>query len=127
MRSLFNITVIYVSTFALIFSQAMPAYAGLIGTEQFMAQQLVEKDRETLRKTLERDEARSLLEQYGVSTEYAQERIDAMTDEEVRIFSQKLEELPAAGSFGVVAAVLILVLLFIVLELSGKTDIFKGI
>ena len=71
MRSLFDITVVYIFTLALIFSQAMPAYAGLIGTEQFMTQQHVDQDRETLRKIFDRIEARSLLVQHGVSTEQA--------------------------------------------------------
>ena len=105
----------------------MPAYAGLIGTEQFMSQQLVELDRETIRNVLDRDEARTLLEKHGVTSEQAHERINAMTDEEVRHFAQKFEQLPTGGSFGVVAAVLILVLLFIALELSGKTNVFNGL
>ncbi len=50
-----------------------------------------------------------------------------MTAEEVRILTQRFEELPKAGNVGVVAAVLIIVLLLIALDLSGKTDIFKGI
>lgn len=127
MRNGLNIAVVYISALVLIFSQAMPAYAGLIGTEQFMNQQMVDQDREVLRNVLERSEAQSLLEKHGVTTKQAQVRIDAMTDAEVRILAQRFEELPAAGNFGVVAAVLIVILLFIALELSGKTNIFKGI
>jgi len=109
------------------FSQTMPAYAGLIGTEQLMAQELIEQNRETLRDVFDREEARTLLENHGITSEQAQERIDAMTDEEVRVFAQKFEEMPAGGSIGAIAAVLIIVLLFIALDMSGKTDVFKGI
>ena len=127
MRNTINIVVIYISALTLLFSQTMPAYASLVGTEQFMDQQLVELDRKTLRNVFERDEARTLLEKHGITHEQAQERVNAMTDQEVRVFAQKFEEQPAAGSVGIVAAVLIIVLLFIVLDLSGKTDVFKGI
>ena len=96
----------------------MPVYAGLIETDQFMTQQYVDRDRELLYNKLERHEVRILLEQYGVSTEQAQERIDAMTNEEVRILAQKFEEMPAAGSIGTAAAILILALLVIALALS---------
>ncbi len=127
MPSIYKTTFVYICSLLLVFSQTMPAYAGLIGTEQFMAQQLVDQDRVTLRNVVEREEARNLLGKHGVSTEQAHKRIDAMTADEVRILTQSFNELPKAGNVGVVAAVLILVLLLIALDLSGKTDIFKGI
>ncbi len=127
MRNAINIAVIYVSAIALMFSQTMPAYAGLIGTEQFMAQQLVELDRETILNVLDRDEARTLLEKHGVSKEQAQERIDALTDEEVRVVAQKFEKLPAAGGGGILLGVLVVILVFIILDLAKVTNIFKSI
>ena len=127
MKKRLHFAVIYISVFTLMFSQTMPAYAGLIGTEQLMAQELIEQNRETLRDVFDREEARTLLENHGITSEQAQERIDAMTDEEVRVFAQKFEEMPAGGSIGAIAAVLIIVLLFIALDMSGKTDVFKGI
>lgn len=126
MRNTLNLAVIYISTLTLLFSQSMPAYASLISTEQFMDQQILELDRETLRNVFSRDEARMLLEKHGITHEQAQERVNAMTDQEVRIFAQKFGAQPAGGSVGIVAAVLIIVLLFIALELSGKTDVFNG-
>jgi len=127
MRYSLNIAVIYVSVIALMFSQTMPAYAGLIGTKQFMDQQLVELDRETVRSVLNRDEARTLLEKHGVSKEQAQERIDALTDEEVRVVAQKFEELPAAGGSGILLGILVVVLVFIILDLAKVTNVFKSI
>ena len=118
MRSLFKITVIYISISALFFSQTIPVYAGFIDTDQFMSQHYADQDREFLRKNLERDEARNLLSQYGVSTEQAQERINALTNKEVRMFSQQFKQLPAAGHGGTVAVLLLLLLLLILLGLS---------
>lgn len=127
MRNFFNLTIIYVSVLTLVFSQTMPAYAGLIGTEQFMANQIADQDRQTLHNVLERDDARKLLEKHGVSTEQAQERIDAMTNEEVRIMAQKFNSLPTAGDGGILLAVLVVILVFVILDLAGVTDIFKSI
>jgi len=53
-----------------------------------------------------------------VTTEQAQERIDSLTDEEIRVFAQNFENLPAAGGIGGAAAILILVLLVIILALA---------
>ena len=126
MRRSINIAVIYLSIISLLFSQTTPAHAALISTEQSMIEQRIDVDRKALQDVLNRDVARTLLEDHGITHEQAQERINAMTDQEVQMFSQKFEELSAGGSIGIVAAVLILILLFIALELSGKTDVFNG-
>ena len=117
---------IYILALAFIFSPISPAYAGFIGTEQFAAQQRNDHDRETLQSVFKRAEAKSLLEKYGVTPEQAQERINSLTDDEAKIFAQRFEEL-TVGGVGAVAAILIIVLLFIALDLSGKTDVFKGV
>ena len=121
-----HIAMIYIFSVTLIFSQSFPAYAGLIGTEKFIIQQHNDQDRETLENIFKREEAISLLEKYGVTPEQAQERINSLTEDEARTFVQKFEEMPAGG-VGAIAALLIIVLLFIALDLSGKTDVFKGI
>ena len=118
MRNILNILVVYISVMALVISQTMPAYAGLIETDQFLTEQVANQDRETIYEIINRNEARDLLEQNGVSKEQAQERIAALTDEEVRVLAQKFEELPAAGGIGGGAALLILVLLVIILALA---------
>ena len=118
MCKVLNFVIVYISITTLIFSQTIPAYAGIIGTDQFMAQLYVDQDRELLYNKLDRHEVLKLLKQHGVSTKQAQERIDAMTNEEVRILAQKFEELPAAGSIGTAAAILILALVVIALVLS---------
>ena len=62
----------------------------------------------------------------GVIPEQAQERINSLTNDEAKIFAQRFKELPIGG-IGAVTAILIIVLLFIALDLSGKTDVFKGV
>jgi hypothetical protein len=72
-----------------------------------------------------RDEVRSLLSSNGLTVAEAQERVDSLTDKEVSQMAKKFDELPAAGDAWVVALVIVLVVL--ILELAGITDIFTGI
>ncbi len=127
MKNFFNAAVIYISVLAFTFSQTMPAYAGVVGTGQIMNQQHIELERGVFLDYLYRDEAQMLLEKHGVTFEQAQERVGAMTEQEVQQFVQHFEEQPAAGDVGVIAAVLIIVLLLLALDLSGKTDVFSGV
>lgn len=117
MRNILNFVVVYIAVTALIFGHTMPAYAGLVSTDQILTEHAINQDREMLYEILDRSEAQKFLENHGVSKKQAQERIAALTDEEVREFKQNFEELPAGG-VGSAAAILILVLLAIVLVLG---------
>ena len=71
---------------------------------------------------LERDEVRGQLQAMGVSAELAAERVARMTDAEVRMLNERLDELPAgAGALGVL---LFLFVLFVITDALGVTDIF---
>ncbi len=118
MRNILNIIVVYISVTALVVGHTMPAYAGLVGTDQLLTEQVTIQEREVLYEILNRSAAQKLLEKNGVSKQQAQERIAALTNEEVRLFTQKFEELPAAGGIGGAAAILILVLLAIILAIG---------
>ena len=57
----------------------------------------------------------------GVTLEQAQERIDALTDAEVRDLAAHFDD-KAAG--GVIEVILLAALVVVILELVGVTDIF---
>ena len=116
---------VYVLMLSFTFMQTAPAIAGIVGTDRFLTEQSIQQDRENLRSFMARDEVRSLLQQNGLTIEQAQQRVDALTESEVRQLAQKFEELPAAGDAAVV--ILVIALIVIILELAGITDIFTGI
>ena len=116
---------VYVLMLSFTFVQTAPAIAGIVGTDRSLFEQSIQQDRENLRSLMARDEVRSLLQQNGLSVEQAQQRVNALTDSEVRQLAQRFEELPAAGDAAVV--ILIIALVVIILELAGITDIFTGI
>ena len=116
---------IYLLIVSFTFGQLSPAFAGIVGTDRFLSEHTVEQDRDDLRMLMARDEVRSLLENNGLTVEQAQARINSLTDSEVRQLASKFEELPAAGDAWVIALVIILVV--IILELAGVTDIFTAL
>jgi len=118
-------SLIYLLILSFIFVQISPAVAGIVGTDSFLTEQAVQQDRENLRDLMARDEVRSLLSNNGLTVAEAQERVDSLTDKEVSQMAKKFDELPAAGDAWVVALVIVLVVL--ILELAGITDIFTGI
>ncbi len=116
---------VYVLILSLVFLHVSPAIAGIVGTDSVLAEKTIQQDRENLRTLMSRDEVRTLLENNGLTVEEAQARVDSLTDSEVRLMAKKYDELPAAGDAGIVILVIILVVL--ILELAGITDIFTGI
>ncbi len=116
---------IYLLIVSFTFGQLSPAFAGIVGTDRFLSEQTVEQDRDNLRILMARDEVRSLLENNGLTVEQAQARINSLTDSEVRQLASKFEELPAAGDAWVI--VLVIILVVIILELAGVTDIFTAL
>ena len=116
---------IYLLIISFLFVQVSPAFAGIVGTDSFLSEQSIQQDRENLRNLMSRDEVRSMLEINGLTVDQAQERVDSLTDMEVKQLAKKFEELPAAGDAAVV--ILIIALVVLVLELAGITDIFTGI
>jgi hypothetical protein len=105
------------------------AHGGVIGTQQYLGA----IDREAAREAamdridavLARDEVRGQLERYGVDPAAAQERVAALTDQELQTLANDLDKVPAGGNLLGVVGIVFIVLL--ILELVGVIDIFKKI
>ena len=106
------------------FFQVTPAYAGIVGTDKSFTEHSAQQDREKLRALMARDEVQGLLADNGLTVEQAQQRVDALTDKEAQQLAENFDE-QAAG--GILIALLIIFLVFIILELAGVTDVFTGI
>lgn len=100
---------------ALLFTAIAPAtaFAGMIGTDEAIAQESVDLDREKLERELQRDDVRSELERLGVNPDEAVDRVAAMTNEEIRELTTDLDQHPAGAGVG--ATVLLLVIIIILL------------
>ena len=101
------------------------AYAGVISTEQYLSSLDREATLARIDTVLAREEVRSRLEHYGVDPVAAEERIAALTDQELELLATELESLPAGGDILGVLGIAFIVLL--ILELVGVIDIFSKI
>lgn len=95
-----------------------PARAELVATESVITPAATpERDRARLRVVLDREDVRAQLQAYGVSAEEAAARVDALTDREVALVVNRLDEIPAGGS--VIALLLFPWILIIAAMITG--------
>ena len=84
------------------------AQAGMIGTEQ-VASAASQADRNTVLQFLGRPEVASQLQSLGVDGARAQDRVAAMTDQEVQQLAGKIQNMPVgADDTGTIILVLII-------------------
>jgi hypothetical protein len=101
------------------------AFAGVISTRQYLTSLDRQATLARIDAVLAREEVQSKLEQYGVDPLAAEERIAALTDQELELLATELESLPAGGDLLAVVGIAFVVLL--ILELVGVIDIFNKI
>lgn len=99
------------------------AQAAMVSTEQAIASQASQHDRERLLTLLERSEVRTQLHAWGVSPDTAKARVDALTDEEVADISGKLDNLPAGGG-DIIGAVVFIFVVLLITDILGLTKVF---
>jgi uncharacterized membrane protein (Fun14 family) len=101
------------------------AHAGVISTQEYLAAVDRNAALERIDIVLAREEVRNQLEQLGVDPLAVNERIAALTDQELQLLAVDLEKLPAGGDLLAVVGIAFIVLL--ILELVGVIDIFNKI
>jgi hypothetical protein len=106
-------------------SMQSAAYAGVIGTQEYLTVIDREATIERIDAVLAREEVRTRLEHYGVAPAAIDERIAALTDQELSLLATDLETMPAGGNLVGVIGIAFIVLL--ILELVGVIDIFNKI
>ena len=101
------------------------AQAGVISAEEYMNMTDRRVALDTVTEALLREDVQIALKRHGVDPALAAVRVAALTDQELMLLAENMEELPAGGgllgTLGVVAIVLL------ILELLGVIDIFKKI
>jgi TolA-binding protein len=101
------------------------AQAALIGTQQVANEASVEVQRDELQTLFARDDVVQKLSSLGVDVADAQQRVANLSDTEVAQLHEQINDLPAgAGALGTIALVL---LILILLDVAGVTDIFPKI
>ncbi|AHE99764.1 PA2779 family protein [Thioalkalivibrio paradoxus] len=101
---------------------ATPALSGMLGTDALIATASAEPARAALLQRLDAQEVGAALERLGVDRADAEARIARLTDAEVAELHARLDALPAGA--GALETVLIVLLVFVITDALGITDIF---
>jgi hypothetical protein len=95
-------------------------HAGLISTDEVVAQH-TSAERAKVHDFLARADVVEQLQQEGISTQAAQQRVDALTDNEVRNIAGQIDSLPAGATAGGAAVIgltiLLVALTYVILRL----------
>jgi len=109
----------------LFLTAGLQAQAAIVGTDQLANELTGQQQREELLGLLEREDVTKQLVSLGVNPHQAHDRVANLSDGEVSTLLAQIDELPAGGSaLGTVAMVL---LILILLDVAGVTDIFPGV
>ena len=118
---------IYSMIVALLFvSIQAPAMADMVGTPELTMQAELQMQRDEVRAFIARDDVRSAMLGYGVKAADVDARINDLTGSELLQIQNQLADLPAGGS-GVLGVVLAIILIFVLLDVLGATDVIPRI
>lgn len=96
--------------------------AAMIGADAIVAAQSRQDAESRIQQALARTDVAKTLESLGVPSDQVQERIAALSDEDVSRLSERIERLPAGGDFfGTVGAIFVILL---ITDILGFTKIF---
>jgi len=98
------------------------AQAGIVGTQSALRLEQREARLSRINAALMREDVRREMLDLGVAPSQVQERLAALTDEELQEIQGQLDQLPAGGN--VVAVIGVVFIVLIILELVGVTNIF---
>lgn len=115
--------------FSFLSLMAAPAKAAMVGTPDVLQSQSSELSRQKVKSFLERQEVIQQMHTWGVSPDEAQARVDSMTDAEVALMAEKIDQMPAGGdALGFVLLVGVIAFLTLVItDIMGVTDVFTFI
>lgn len=123
------VTIIVAVTFSFMCIVVAPVQAAMIGTADILPTQNDDAARQKVKLFLERQDVTQHLSKWGVDADEAKIRVDSMTDEEVNLLANKIDEIPAGGGILEIILVIAVVgfIVLIVLDIVGVTDIFTFI
>jgi hypothetical protein len=96
----------------------LPASAGIVTSDQIHAS--AERDR--VRDFMAREDVRAQMQSFGADAATVQERVDALTDEEVQELAGRIDQMPAGG--GIVGVLFAVFIILLVTDILGLTKIF---
>ena len=106
-------------------STALAAPSGMVTTGQLAQETRVDQQRAHVSAFLNRAGVQSLLETRGVDVADAQARIASLTAGELAQLAAQIDTLPAGE--GALETLIFVLVVFMLLDVAGVTDIFPGL
>jgi hypothetical protein len=115
-----------VLVFLLVSTSFQTASAAMIGTQKLLQSQTPQEKRDYLHQLIAREEIREALIAQGIDPLEAQFRIQSLTDEEIQLIADKLDDLKAGGGVFIFSLIIVAVIIATVLifNFSRITDVF---
>ncbi len=110
----------------LAFMPILPAQAAMIGTGEIVNPAQSGLPNERLQQFLDRDATRQQLQDWGVSADWVETRLNSLTDAELARIHGEIDSLDAGGS-SILGVLLIIFIVFVITDVIGATDIFPFI
>ena len=114
--------VVWIKVLVMVFAGwSASSHAAVIGTAEYMeGAQLSSADAAQLRESVQQQ-----LVSLGVTDEHALERVASLSQEQLQLLAEKIDELPAGS--GALSTLGVVFLVLLVLELLGVTNVFTAI
>jgi Family of unknown function (DUF6627) len=102
------------------------ASAAMIGTESLLPAGRQQETREYLNQMTARQEIRHALIAQGIAPQEAELRLDSLTDEEIALLGQKIDDLSAGRGVVIFSLIIaaVIVAAFIIFNYTSVTDVF---
>jgi hypothetical protein len=110
---------------AVVQSAAYAAPAGMVSTQQLVQASAIDQQRTQVSEFMSRSDVQAQLQARGVDVADAQARIAVLTGAELAALAAQIDDLPAGA--GGLETLLFLLVIFMLLDIAGVTDIFPGI
>ncbi len=104
---------------------SLPAWSGIVTTDQLIQEQFETLDRASLLAMLDREDMRQQLVERGVDPDYAKQRVAALSDAQVKDIKDNIDNMPAGS--GAVTILIAVLLVLVILDVVGVTNIFSFI
>ncbi|HEX4975095.1 MAG TPA: PA2779 family protein [Pseudomonadales bacterium] len=101
--------------------------AAVVSTQELIQVEKQNYDRQHIQNVLQREQAIKSMQALGVDPKQVQERVAQMTDEELKNFNAQVEKMQAGADGGIIGLIIFVLLLLILLDLLGATDVFPAI
>lgn len=101
------------------------AFSGMLSTEQLVQKVNRDEQRSAVTAFLSRGDVQAQLEARGVDFTSAQQRVGNLSALELASLSARIDELPAGQ--GALETILFMLVIFMLLDIAGVTDIFPGL